>query len=39
MSGIDWKYYKHPLPEHVYDLYTQYWGDVRLACEDARTDQ
>jgi len=38
-SGVDWRFYKHPLPEHVYDLYMQYWGDVRLACEDARTDQ
>ncbi|MGZ4846550.1 MAG: hypothetical protein ACXV3E_01985 [Halobacteriota archaeon] len=24
VSGIDWKYYKHPLPEHVCDIYTQY---------------
>jgi len=30
VSGIDWKHYKHPLPEHVYDAYMQYWGDVRL---------
>jgi len=25
VSGIDWKHYKHPLPEHVYDIYMQYW--------------
>jgi hypothetical protein len=30
VSGIDWKHYKHPLPEHVYDVYMQYWADVRL---------
>jgi hypothetical protein len=29
VSGIDWKNYKHPLPEHVYDVYAQYWKDVR----------
>ncbi len=28
-------HYKHPLPEHVYDAYMQYWRDVRLASEDA----
>jgi hypothetical protein len=28
VSGIDWKHYKHPLPEHVYDSYMQYWRDV-----------
>ncbi|MGZ4904394.1 MAG: hypothetical protein ACXVIG_05710 [Halobacteriota archaeon] len=27
---FDWKHYKHPLPEHVYDVYMQYWGDVIL---------
>jgi hypothetical protein len=32
MSGIDWKRYKHPLPEHVYDVYMQYWANVRLVC-------
>jgi len=21
VSGIDWKHYKHPLPENVYDVY------------------
>lgn len=28
VSGVDWKRYKHPLPENVYDIYMQYWGDV-----------
>jgi integrase len=30
VSGIDWKHYKHPLPEHVYDAYIMYWGGVAL---------
>ena len=24
VSGIDWKHYKHPLPENVYDAYMKY---------------
>jgi len=24
MTGVDWKHYKHPLPEDVYDVYMQY---------------
>jgi hypothetical protein len=32
VSEIDWKYYKHPLPENVFDAYMRYWADVRLAC-------
>ncbi len=24
VSGIYWKHYKHPLPEHVYDVYMKY---------------
>ncbi|MGZ4852287.1 MAG: hypothetical protein ACXV3D_03745 [Halobacteriota archaeon] len=30
VSGVDWSHYKHPLPEHVYDIYMRYWGGVRL---------
>jgi hypothetical protein len=30
VSGIDWKHYKHPLPENVFDLYMKYWKDVEL---------
>ncbi|MGZ4920238.1 MAG: hypothetical protein ACXV6L_08540 [Halobacteriota archaeon] len=30
VSGVDWSHYKHLLPEHVYDVYMLYWGDVRL---------
>jgi hypothetical protein len=33
VSGIDWKHYKHPLPEHVY-IYMQYWHDVELTSPD-----
>ena len=39
VRGVEWSNYRHPLPEHVYDLYMQYWGDVWLACEDAHADQ
>jgi len=31
VSGIDWKHYKHPLPETVYDIYMKSWADVDLA--------
>ncbi len=31
VSGIEWKHYKHPLPEHVYDSYMKSWADVDLA--------
>jgi len=31
LSGIDWKHYKHPLPENVYSAYMRYWGNVKLA--------
>jgi hypothetical protein len=30
VSGIDWKHYKHPLPENVYDAYIQFWKDVGI---------
>jgi hypothetical protein len=38
VSGIDWKHYRHPLPENVYDVYMKYWAGVRLACEDMCVD-
>ena len=28
VSGVDWRFYKHPLPDSVYDVYTKYWGSV-----------
>jgi hypothetical protein len=30
VSGIDWKHYKHPFPEHVHDIYMHYWNEVEL---------
>jgi hypothetical protein len=30
VSGVDWSFYKHPLPDSVYDIYVKYWGDVSL---------
>jgi hypothetical protein len=30
VSGVDWRFYKHPLPEHVYDVYIRYWKNVEL---------
>ncbi|MGA3358746.1 MAG: hypothetical protein ABSC87_00835 [Halobacteriota archaeon] len=30
VSGVDWRFYKHPLPENVYDVYMKYWKDVRF---------
>ncbi|MGZ4885740.1 MAG: hypothetical protein ACXVI7_10065 [Halobacteriota archaeon] len=32
VSGVDWTHYKHPLPEHVYDVYMNSWGDVQFVC-------
>ena len=31
VSGVDWAHYKHPLPEHVYDVYMKYWKNVGLS--------
>ena len=28
VSGVEWTHYRHPLPEHVYDVYMRYWEDV-----------
>jgi hypothetical protein len=28
VSGVDWRFYKHPLPDSVYDVYMTYWGDM-----------
>ena len=28
VNGIDWKQYKHPLPENVFDVYMQHWQSV-----------
>jgi hypothetical protein len=28
VSGVDWRFYKHPLPENVYDVYMKSWRGV-----------
>jgi integrase len=28
VSGVEWAHYRHPLPEHVYDVYMKYWAAV-----------
>jgi hypothetical protein len=28
VSGIEWRHYRHPLPDSVYDVYMKYWADV-----------
>ncbi len=33
VRGVEWTNYRHPLPEHVYDVYMQSWGDVW--CEES----
>jgi len=30
VSGVAWSHYRHPLPEHVYDVYMKYWRAVEL---------
>jgi len=30
VSGVDWRFYKHPLPENVYDVFMQFWKDVEF---------
>jgi hypothetical protein len=32
VSGLDWRFYKHPLPERVYEVYMQFWKHVRILC-------
>jgi hypothetical protein len=34
VSGVDWRFYKHPLAEHVYEVYMQYWSGVQLVDLD-----
>jgi integrase len=30
VRGVEWSNYRHPLPEHVYDIYMRYWRRVRF---------
>jgi len=32
VSGIDWKHYKRPLPENVYDVYIKNWGSISFTA-------
>jgi integrase len=32
VSGVDWRFYKHPLPASVYDVYMKHWGGVSFAA-------
>jgi len=32
VSGIDWKHYKHPLPENVYNAYMEFWRELDFKC-------
>ena len=31
VSGFEWAHYRHPLPEHVYDVYMRYWKDIKFS--------
>jgi hypothetical protein len=33
VSGADWRFYKHPLPTSVYDVYMKYWSSVSFELE------
>jgi len=33
VSGVDWRFYKHPLPEHGHDVSMKYWKDTTLKCD------
>jgi integrase len=33
VGGVDWRFYKHPLPDSVYDVYMKYWGNVPFKLE------
>jgi len=33
VSGVDWRFYKHPLPDSVYGIYMKYWSNVLFKLE------
>jgi integrase len=37
VSGVDWRFYKHPLPEQVYDVYSKYWAEVTFLLSKRRS--
>ncbi|MDD1721288.1 MAG: hypothetical protein LUP95_04810 [Euryarchaeota archaeon] len=39
VSGVDWSHYKHPLPEHVYDVYMKYWRNVTFKSNGSKKEK
>ena len=39
VRGIEWSNYRHPLPEHVYEVYVQAWQGTRLLPSSPLTDK
>jgi hypothetical protein len=35
VSRVEWRFSKHPLPAHVYDVYMAYWKKVNCNEFDA----
>ena len=33
VSGVDWRFYKHPLPDSVHEVYMKYWADVSFKTD------
>jgi hypothetical protein len=33
VRGVEWKHNRHTLPEHVHEVYMEYWADVALQAE------
>ncbi|MEI7828047.1 MAG: hypothetical protein WCI87_09730 [Euryarchaeota archaeon] len=36
VSWVDWRFYKHPLPTTVYDVYMKYWKTTSFLQVDER---
>lgn len=34
VRGVEWSNYRHPLPEHVYDIYMRGWGSVAFTLNE-----
>lgn len=33
VSEVDWLFYKHLLPEHIYDVYIEHWKSVAFTLK------
>ena len=33
VGGVDWKHYKHPLAENVYNVYMKYWTQTEFRTQ------